>query len=62
VLDYSGENALETYSQYGYQQIEQKAKQNGLIAAFTYLRLTDTLMQSDNLNTFAQFVRTMHNL
>jgi beta-amylase len=61
-IHYSGENALETYSQYGYQQIEQKAKQNGLIAAFTYLRLTDTLMQSDNLNTFAQFVRTMHNL
>ena len=62
MLDYAGENALEAYSDYGYQQIEQKAKQNGLIASFTYLRLSDTLMQPNNLNTFANFVSTMHNL
>lgn len=60
-IPYEGENALPRYDSYAYQQIEYESTRVFPISGFDYLRLDDTLLQSDNLNTFAQFVSTMHN-
>lgn len=61
-IPYSAENALERYDTTAYNTIETTARNFGGIERFYYLRLTDTLLQSNNLNTFASFVNTMHNL
>lgn len=61
-ISYSGENALSRYDSTAYNTIQTASKNNGYISSFNYLRLSDTLMQSGNFNTFSQFVNSMHNL
>ncbi len=62
-LQYAGENALEMYDDYHYNQILRQSSVGGRkISGFTFLRLGDTLLQSDNLSRFANFVNRMHNL
>ncbi|GKT34949.1 Beta-amylase [Aduncisulcus paluster] len=59
--EFAGENALEFYDQYHYNMILEHSNKHN-INRLTYLRLTDTLMDTNNLNTFAGFVYDMHNL
>lgn len=59
-IPYSGENALPRYDSAAYSTIESRAQQGGVtLEAFTYLRLDDTLMQSNNLATFSNFCSSM---
>ncbi|KAK8857914.1 beta-amylase [Tritrichomonas musculus] len=59
-LHFEGENALERYDWGAYNQILYWASQG--LSAFTYLRMTDTLMNSyDNWNAFTNFANQMHN-
>ncbi|CAL6008295.1 Beta-amylase [Hexamita inflata] len=52
-----GENALETYSQYSYDQILNQLRYGrGYLKNFTYLRLSGTLLDWNNFNTFKNFV------
>eukprot|EP00455_Lapot_gusevi_P007391 TRINITY_DN1315_c0_g1_i1.p1 TRINITY_DN1315_c0_g1~~TRINITY_DN1315_c0_g1_i1.p1 ORF type:complete len:442 (-),score=177.01 TRINITY_DN1315_c0_g1_i1:380-1705(-) len=59
-IGYAGENALARYDQTAYNTILNAAGAQGKIHSFYYLRLDDTLMQSNNLNTFANFANAMH--
>uniref|UniRef100_A0A6B2L506 Beta-amylase n=1 Tax=Arcella intermedia TaxID=1963864 RepID=A0A6B2L506_9EUKA len=59
---YKGENALPRYDQTAYNTIKYESNRVGPIGGFTYLRLGDTLMQSNNFQTFSSFVNQMHNL
>jgi len=61
-LHYQGENALPRYDQTAYNTILYESNRVFVIDGFTYLRLSDTLMQSSNLATFGSFVNQMHNL
>eukprot|EP01130_Rhizamoeba_saxonica_P002259 TRINITY_DN1209_c0_g1_i2.p1 TRINITY_DN1209_c0_g1~~TRINITY_DN1209_c0_g1_i2.p1 ORF type:complete len:420 (-),score=92.22 TRINITY_DN1209_c0_g1_i2:25-1284(-) len=62
-IPYSGENALPRYDVGAYQQIEYETTRVRPLHAFTYLRLTDELLQNgDNWNNFKSFVGRMHNL
>ena len=65
-IGYSGENALELCSgscnTYGFQQIINQASKVQHMHRFTYLRLTDSLTSSGNLQLFGNFVNSMHGL
>jgi len=61
-IHYQGENALPRYDQTAYNTILYESNRVFVIDGFTYLRLSDTLMQSSNLGTFSSFVNQMHNL
>ena len=61
-VPYQGENALQRYDQDAYSEIEYMAGFGYDIAAFTYLRLTPDLLQSNNWQTFESFVSDMHSL
>ena len=65
----AGENALNRYDLYAYNQILKNTRPNGVnkdgppkhrLLAMTYLRLTDDLMKDDNLSLFGIFVKNMH--
>eukprot|EP00753_Platysulcus_tardus_P021351 PLAT886.2.p2 GENE.PLAT886.2~~PLAT886.2.p2 ORF type:complete len:350 (-),score=175.92 PLAT886.2:61-1110(-) len=60
-IAYGGENALARYDQLAYTTIEQQASYLMPLDAFTYLRLGTTLLESNNLATFAKFVKAMAN-
>lgn len=55
-ISFSGENALPRYDAAAYGQIE---AYKGSLDAFTYLRLSPTLLQGDNFNNFKNFVGSM---
>jgi len=67
---FSGENALARYDTTAYNTIETEAGQSSStggqpmapLDAFTYLRLSDTLLQSDNLNNFHNFINAMNGI
>jgi len=59
-IGYEGENALPRYDSTAYQTIEYESNRVFPISGFDYLRLDPTLLQSNNLNVFAQFVSAMH--
>eukprot|EP00928_Gymnodinium_smaydae_P098960 TRINITY_DN9321_c0_g1_i1.p1 TRINITY_DN9321_c0_g1~~TRINITY_DN9321_c0_g1_i1.p1 ORF type:complete len:451 (+),score=90.83 TRINITY_DN9321_c0_g1_i1:49-1353(+) len=54
---FNGENALPRYDDVAFGKIESYRQQ---LEGFTYLRLSDVLLQGDNLNRFRQFVQRMH--
>jgi beta-amylase len=56
-LNFNGENALPRYDNTAYSEIESYRSN---LHAFTYLRLSGTLLQGDNLNNFRNFANTMH--
>lgn len=55
---FSGENALARYDSTAYATVEADIRG---AASFTYLRLSDTLLQNDNFAEFTSFVRTLAN-
>ncbi|KAJ4980595.1 hypothetical protein NE237_031432 [Protea cynaroides] len=68
-IEVAGENALPRYDQMGYKQILKNARPNGVnkdgppnlrMAAVTYLRLSDDLLERKNFRIFKTFVRKMH--
>jgi beta-amylase len=60
---YAGENALPRYDQTAYNtMLEQSAYGTQPIHAFTYLRLTDQLLQGQNWDLFRNFVNDMQRL
>nr|DAD23227.1 TPA_asm: hypothetical protein HUJ06_024690 [Nelumbo nucifera] len=68
-IDVAGENALSRYDREAYNQILKNARPNGVnrdgppklrMAAMTYLRLSDDLLQGKNFKIFKTFVRKMH--
>ncbi|KAF6172744.1 hypothetical protein GIB67_000802 [Kingdonia uniflora] len=68
-IEVAGENALPRYDPTAYNQILRNARPNGVnrdgppklrMAAFTYLRLSNTLLESKNFRIFKTFVRKMH--
>ena len=62
-IGFAGENALPRYDATAYGTIEAQASSLGfLINDFTYLRLSDTLLQSNNFGSFRNFVQQMANL
>lgn len=62
-IPYSGENALPTGSDNGYNTIIAQSKYNGRkINGFTYLRMFDWLFENDNFNRFRNFISRMRNL
>jgi len=61
-IHYQGENALPRFDQTAYNTILYESNRVFVIDGFTYLRLSNTLMQSSNLGTFTSFVNQMHNL
>jgi beta-amylase len=61
-VGFSGENALPMYDQRHYDEVVAKSSTPSVIDDFTYLRLTDTLLESNNLSLFANFVNRMHSL
>jgi len=60
-IPYSGENALQRYDNYAYDQIVQ-TNNIRLLHSFTYLRLVKELFYDDNWSNFKNFVRRMHNI
>ncbi|CAE8595791.1 unnamed protein product [Polarella glacialis] len=54
---FSGENALQRYDNYAYEQMLSYKAQ---LSAVTYLRLSPELLQSDNFARFRSFVQQMH--
>ncbi|KAL5572844.1 hypothetical protein UlMin_022441 [Ulmus minor] len=61
----ASENALPCYDREGYNKILQHAKpfnnpDGRHLSAFTYLRLSPTLMEDHNLTEFARFVKRIH--
>ena len=60
-IPYGGENALARYDSTAYATV-QRAAQTDHLRAFYYLRLSDILLQSGNLDTFALFVNAMHGI
>ena len=62
-INFGGENALPRFDQTAYSTILSQAQNNGkVINDFTYLRLSNALLQSDNFNTFKGFVNSMSHL
>eukprot|EP00897_Mesotaenium_endlicherianum_P004518 jgi/Mesen1/4094/ME000214S03279 len=64
-ISVASENALPCYDRDGYNKILENAKprtdpDGRSLAAFTYLRLNPTLMEENNLNEFARFVKRLH--
>lgn len=64
-ISVASENALPCYDREGYRKILENAKlgdnpDGRHFSAFTYLRLTPTLMQAENLMEFEHFVKKMH--
>jgi len=57
-VNFNGENALPRYDNTAYAKIESYRNH---INAFTYLRLSSTLLNGDNFNNFKGFVNNMHN-
>jgi beta-amylase len=61
----ASENALPCFDREGYNKILENAKprkdpDGRHLVAFTYLRLNDQLMEKENFQEFAQFVRRLH--
>lgn len=66
-ISVASENALPCFDREGYNKILENAKprtdpDGRHLAAFTYLRLNDQLMQKDNLKEFTRFVKRLHGL
>ncbi|KAL5198573.1 hypothetical protein ABZP36_002085 [Zizania latifolia] len=68
-LNVACENALSRYDATGYNTILRNARPTGInvngppehkLFGFTYLRLSDELMEEENFSTFKTFVRRMH--
>lgn len=68
-IDVAGENALARYDAAAYDQILLNARPNGVnlncspklkMSGFTYLRLSEDLLQEDNFELFKTFVKKMH--
>ncbi|XP_042482255.1 beta-amylase [Macadamia integrifolia] len=68
-IEVAGENALPRYDRTAYNQILKNARPNGVnrdgppklrMAAMTYLRLSDDLMQAKNFKIFKIFMKKMH--
>ncbi|KAL9679884.1 hypothetical protein QQ045_017755 [Rhodiola kirilowii] len=69
-IQVAGENALPRYDSNGYNQILLNARPNGLnregkkpalkMFGFTYLRLSDELLEEEAFDVFTSFVRKMH--
>ncbi|XP_031115046.1 beta-amylase-like [Ipomoea triloba] len=68
-IDVAGENALSRYDAAAYDQILLNVRPNGVnlncspklkMSGFTYLRLSDDLMQEDNFQLFKTFVKKIH--
>lgn len=57
-IHFNGENALPRYDTTAYNKI---LSYKSRLSGFTYLRLSDTLLQGDNFNNFKNFVNQMHN-
>eukprot|EP00440_Ansanella_granifera_P010611 gb/GFBE01011513.1/.p1 GENE.gb/GFBE01011513.1/~~gb/GFBE01011513.1/.p1 ORF type:complete len:495 (+),score=74.32 gb/GFBE01011513.1/:1-1485(+) len=56
-LEFSGENALQRYDQTAFDQM---LSYKAYIHSLTYLRMTETLVESSNLDRFRTFVGRMH--
>ncbi len=61
----ASENALPCFDREGYNKILENAKprkdpDGRHLVAFTYLRLNDQLMEKENIQEFARFVRQLH--
>lgn len=65
----AGENALPRYDSTAYNQILLNARPNGLnkkgapalkMFGFTYLRVSDDLLEKNNYKIFKKFVKRMH--
>ena len=62
-VGFGGENALPRFDQTAYNTILNQAHNNGkVINDFTYLRLSNVLLQTNNFNTFKGFVNSMRGL
>jgi len=63
-VSYGGENALPIDGNTAAsQQIIKQASSNGqVISSFTYLRMSDTLFNSYNLNIYTQLVNSLHGI
>lgn len=60
---YSGENALPITEESSFNQIVYQSKANNkTIYSFTFLRLSDRLLEQRNLEIFSKFVQKMHQL
>nr|GMD51022.1 beta-amylase-like isoform X1 [Ipomoea batatas] len=68
-IDVAGENALSIYDAAAYDQILLNVRPNGVnlncspklkMSGFTYLRLSDDLLQEDNFQLFKTFVKKIH--
>jgi hypothetical protein len=59
-VHYSGENALPTGGDRGYDKIVQQAKVGKGLHGFTYLRLFDWVFEPENLRRLENFVRRMN--
>ncbi|KAH9604678.1 hypothetical protein KSS87_005878 [Heliosperma pusillum] len=68
-IDVAGENALGRYDSTAYNQILLNARPNGVnqngapklkMYGFTYLRLSDDLLETQNFSVFKKFVKKMH--
>jgi len=57
-LTFNGENALVRYDNTAYEKI---LSYSNKLQAFTYLRLSDDLLQGSNFDNFKTFVSNMHN-
>ncbi|KAL0230853.1 hypothetical protein PCE1_003230 [Barthelona sp. PCE] len=60
-MRFSGENAIERFDQDAFDQAYYQSTRNGPIHAITWLRLSDNMLQYDNFNRYANFVKRMHN-
>lgn len=56
-IKFNGENALPRYDSTAYNKIESYKNR---LSSFTYLRLSDDLLNGENLNNFKNFVSEMH--
>jgi len=66
-IEVAGENALPRFDRNGYNQIILNARPNGVnqdgkprMFGFTYLRLSDKLLNEPNFSTFKMFLKRMH--
>lgn len=69
IIEVAGENALPCYGSNAYNQILLNARPNGVntkgapalkMFGFTYLRVSDKLLERKNFEVFNKFVKSMH--
>merc|ERR1712154_421340 len=58
-LPFTGENALGFYDAGGYNQMLAWKPPSGDISSVTYLRISDELLETNNLHTFKEFCASM---